>query len=142
MSRKMKIRTDHPDDEPASESWLDDTDPHGFWDGASLDDADNDDAFAEVIDIAGDLPDERETLVYMGRVTEVSSIELATLGTWAEGEACSRVQAEDAPAWRPAPAEARGVPHGLPGQQPAPPLPVGPEHARPGHSSRCGRRSR
>ncbi len=89
MSRKMKVRTDTaPDDELASEAWLDDTDPHGFWDGANLDDADNDDAFAHVIDIAGDLPDERETLVYMGSVTEVSSVELATLGAWAENKAC------------------------------------------------------
>jgi hypothetical protein len=89
MSRKTKIRTDtDPDDELTSEARLDDTDPHGFWDGANLDGAANDDAFAHVIDIAGDLPDERETLVYMGSVTEVSSVELATLGAWAEDKAC------------------------------------------------------
>ena len=89
MSRKTKIRTDAPDaGELADEVHAEGTDPHGFWDRDNLGGEANDDAFADVIDIADDLPDERETLVYMGRVTEVDGAELAALAAWAEDKAC------------------------------------------------------
>jgi hypothetical protein len=89
MSRKTKIRTaDLEADEMGGVPQVEDADPHGFWDRDNLDGAANDDAFADVIDIAGDLPDEREILVYMGSVSEVDGAELAALGAWAEDKAC------------------------------------------------------
>jgi hypothetical protein len=88
MSRKTKTRTDTIEDDDLTLSELDESDPHGFWDRANLDAESNDDAFANVIDIADDLPDERQTLVYMGRVTEVDGAELLNLVGWAEAKAC------------------------------------------------------
>jgi hypothetical protein len=89
MSRKTKIRTDDLEaDELTGAPHHEDADPHGFWDRDNLDGEANDDAFAHVIDIARDLPDERETLVYMGSVTEVDGAELLSLAAWAEDKAC------------------------------------------------------
>jgi hypothetical protein len=89
MSRKTKIRTvDLEAGEMGRDPHLEDADPHGFWDRDNLDGPANDDAFAHVIDIGDDLPDEREILVYMGSVSEVDGAELAALGAWAEDKAC------------------------------------------------------
>jgi hypothetical protein len=89
MSRKTKIRTDDLEaDEMGGAPHVEETDPHGFWDRDNLGGEANDDAFAHVIDIARDLPDERETLVYMGSVTEIDGTELAALEAWAEDKAC------------------------------------------------------
>ncbi len=89
---------------------VEDTDPHGFWDRDNLGGEANDDAFADVIDIADDLPDERETLVYMGSVTEVDGAELAALGAWAEDKACRGCKRKMRRAGDAPPAEARRVP--------------------------------
>ena len=88
MSRKTKLRTDDAEVDGIDAPHIEDADPHGFWDRDNLGGEANDDAFAHVIDIARDLPDERETLVYMGSVTEVDGAELAALGAWAEDKAC------------------------------------------------------
>jgi hypothetical protein len=66
----------------------DDRDHHGFWDSDRLDTADNDDAFAIVLDAVDDESAEDETLLYMGNLAPVEAGELTVLAAWAESKAC------------------------------------------------------
>jgi hypothetical protein len=78
------------DEELSAPSEVEDVDPHGFWDGANLSGDAHDEAFAVVIDADGEQTDNRETLAYMGSVSEtrIEPDELVALAVWAESKAC------------------------------------------------------
>ncbi|MGZ4754528.1 MAG: hypothetical protein ACXWA9_06465 [Acidimicrobiia bacterium] len=88
MSRKS--RTEVVDDqEPVAETELDETDHHGFWDRATLDADENDDAFASVVDAEGEAADdEAGSGARFGNVTQVDADERIALAEWAESKAC------------------------------------------------------
>jgi hypothetical protein len=85
MSRKSRSTLVEDDTRP-TETEVDDTDHHGFWDSARLDTEDNDDAFSLVLE--ADDGGEHETLVYMGNVGDIDPREISILARWSESKAC------------------------------------------------------
>jgi hypothetical protein len=86
MGRKSRSTTVEED---APSAPVEDADLHGFWDRSRSAD-DNDEAFADVLDDAGenDPDSDAETLQYMGNVTQIGPAELEELAEWAEDKAC------------------------------------------------------
>lgn len=86
---RSTVDDDDVDAAPAAvDEAIDEPDDHGFWDSDRLDTADNDDAFAVVLDVDGEDVAEDETLLYMGNVAPVDAGELTVLAEWAESKAC------------------------------------------------------